>query len=95
MKFSSFDHGEDGTFNGTDFVETSRISAMQDTLCFGIGPFYSVCDVIFFCDANPTVQCWVIIEVKPKREQPSMNYLGMKALSIRCEAQPCQIKRKL
>ena len=58
MKFGSYDRGEDDKYNCCNFVETPEIFAMQDILCFGIGPLDRDCNVIFFCDGKATTaQC--------------------------------------
>ena len=39
MDFCLRDGGDDGEYNGVDFVEISKIRAMQDTNCVGKEPF--------------------------------------------------------
>ena len=41
-RFNSRDHGENNEYNGTDFVELSKILLTQDTYCFGVGTFDGV-----------------------------------------------------
>ena len=39
MEFGSLDGGEDGEHNGVDFVEISKMSAMQDAFFIETEPF--------------------------------------------------------
>ena len=42
MKFDSFDDEDDGEYNGTDFVEIFKITAMYDAFFFRTGLFDKV-----------------------------------------------------
>ena len=57
MEFSLSGGGEDGEYNGVDFVEISDISATQDTCFFGTEQFdivylWKVCVLHMSCCMN-------------------------------------------